>query len=267
MKTHQKQWQFLKKTVELGKIPHALLFYGQDLVGEKKMAIEFIKLLNCEAKTGEKPCSQCRACHDIEKEVHPDFFLIKPLPEEKEIKISQIRNLNNSLSLKSYSAPYKAIVVEQAHCLNTEAQSAFLKLLEEPKGNTIFILISRYPEMLLATILSRVERLRFYESSSKNKKTEDQKKAIAEIIKVSQQALAERFNYAKEVSESNSDLKEVLDVWLNYFREDLLTAVNDNSKDLSKLKKILKTIQATDFLISTTNVSPRLAFEMIMLEL
>lgn len=265
MLSHQKQRQFLKKTAELGKTPHALLFYGQNSIGKKTLALEFIKLLNCQKENFiERPCQKCRSCQDIAKNVHPDLFIVEP--EQKEIKINQIRDLHTHLSLRAYSAPFKAVIIDQAHCLNEAAQSAFLKLLEEPKGRTIFILITEYPEMLLPTVLSRVERLRFYSSL---KKIDPQEKRIKEILQMSRSDLVTRFQYAKELSQEPQDLKETLDIWLRYFREMLLAAVNHQSKEYSitKLQRILRLIQSTYFLISTTNVSPRLALEILMLEL
>ncbi len=265
---HQKQWQFLKKTAELGKTPHALLFYGQSSIGKKALAKEFIKLLNCQnEKIETRPCQTCRSCRDIEKNVHPDLTIIEP-QENREIKISQIRDLQNNLALRSYSAPFKAAIINKAHCLNTEAQSAFLKILEEPKGKTIFVLISEYPEMLLPTILSRVERMGFH-PSSKTQRSDDQKKAIGEIVEASKQDLFARFKYAKSLAEEPRDLREILDTWLGYFREMMLAAVSGQAGDYSvaKLKKILQTIENTSFLISTTNINTRLALEILMLEL
>lgn len=267
--TYQKQWQFLKKSVELEKIPHALLFYGPDSVSQESLALELIKLVNCQnEKFTARPCQKCRSCQDIEKKVHPDLFMVKP-EENKEIKINQIRELHTHFSLRSYSAPFKTAIITQAHGLNQQAQSAFLKLLEEPKGKTLFILITEYPEMLLPTILSRVERLRFYSLPLKSQQTDYQKKVVAEILKASKQDLALRFQYAKKLAGEPQNLKEILDIWLRYFREVLLATINQSSKDysLAKLKKILRVIQTTNFLISTTNVNPRLALEILMLEL
>ena len=230
MLNHQKQRDFLKKTAELGKIPHALLFYGQNSIGKKTLALEFIKLLNCQAESfEERPCQKCRTCQDIEKKVSPDLFIVEP-EENKEIKISQIRALHSHLSLRAYSAPFKAVIIDKAHCLNQEAQSAFLKLLEEPKGKTIFILITEYPEMLLPTVLSRVERLRFYNAQTKPQ-TAQQKKIIAEMLKVKEQEVALRFQYAKKLAEEPQNLKEVLEVWLVYFREMFISSVNNQNKD------------------------------------
>ena len=281
MISHQNiQWQLLKKSVELEKTPHALLFYGQNSIGKKTLALELIKLLNCQAENfNVRPCQKCRSCQDIAKNVHPDLFIIEP--QGKEIKISQIRELHSHLSLRAYSAPFKAVIIDQAHCLNQEAQSAFLKLLEEPKGKTIFILITEYPEMLLPTVLSRVERLRFYSSP---KTIDPQEKRIKEILQMSQTDLASRFQYAKKIAEEPQNLKEILEIWLVYFREMFISAVNSQNKDYSlvdelrssspfanarvtKLSKIIKLIQTTDFLLATTNVNPRLALEIFMLEL
>ena len=142
---HQKQWQYLKKLAETDKLPHALLFYGQEKLGKKTFALEFVKWLLKD---------------DIEKRQHPDFIFIEP--EEKEIKISQIRELIWRLSLKPSLAPLKAAIINQAHCMNQEAQSCFLKTLEEPKGKTVLILVSEYPEALFPTILSRLQKIRFY---------------------------------------------------------------------------------------------------------
>ena len=141
--TTNKQWQYLKRMAELGKVPHALLFYGNDYTKAKSTALDFVKLLNPE----------------IKREIHPDLIIVEP--QGKEISIAQIRDLHSKLNFRAYSAPFKSVIINKAHLLNQEAQSAFLKLLEEPKGQTLFILITQYPEMLLPTILSRVERLRF----------------------------------------------------------------------------------------------------------
>lgn len=235
--------QFLKKAAELGRIPHALLFYGGS--GEEKMsaALEFVRMVNGE---------------DALNGVMPDLAVIKP-EEDKEIKISQIRELHNKLSLKSYSAPFKAAIIDRAHYLNQEAQSAFLKLLEEPKGDTIFILITEYPEMLLPTILSRVERLRFFLSSRQALPAEEAER----ISKIAKSGLDNLFQYAKELTDGDSqDLRKTLENWLSYFREILLSDPNQ-----PKILKILKSLQNTNHLISTTNVNQRLALDILMLEL
>lgn len=285
---HQKQWQFLKKSVELGKISHAYLFSGQERLGKKRIALEFVKLIN-----GEN--------FDIG---HPDLILIES--KKGGIQIAQIRELIQKLSLKPYSAPFKVAIIDQAHLMTKEAQHSFLKTLEEPKGKTLLILITEAPKRLLATIPSRCEVIKFspvkeveiksylkenfsdkdWEEASKfclgrpgeavdfisdPQKLENRKKIIKELIKISNSGLAFRFQFAKDLSKE-SNLREILDIWLSYFRNILLSTINNqqstiNKYSFSKLKNILSQIQNTNFLLTSTNVNSRLALEILMLEL
>jgi len=85
--------------------------------------------------------------------------------------------------------------------------------------------------------------------------------------------LVSRFSYAKDLSQQE-DLKEVLGIWLDYFRNILLSRFNMQKKwvvlrkeySLERLKIILKNIQTTIFLISTTNVNKKLALELLLTE-
>lgn len=261
--TLQKQWQFLKRTAELGKVPHAYLFYGEDR-GIKKLALEFIKLLNCENENFiKRPCQICRTCSNIEKMIYPDLSIVEP--QDNEIKISQIRELHSRITLRAFAARFKGVIINEAHCLNQEAQSAFLKILEEPKGRTCFILITKYPGMLLPTVISRVERLWFYSSQKQIYPREDVKK----ILEISKSDLAKRFQYAKELSNDHQNLKNVLEIWLGYFRETLLKTVNNPAQQtyLTKLSSNLELLQTTHYLISTTNINSKLALEILFLEL
>ena len=98
---------------------------------------------------------------------------------------------------------------------------------------------------------------------------EKEKKIIAELLEIIRQEMVLRFAYAKKLAEEPKRLKEILETWLGYFREILISAVHNHNKEysLAKLSKILKLIQTTDFLIATTNVNARLALEILMLEL
>ncbi len=282
---HQKQWEFLKKSAELGKLSHAYLFTGQEKLGKKRVALEFLSLL-----FGQDPSG------------HPDLILLQPIGTQ--IQISQIRDLSWQLSLKPYSAKIKAAIIDQAHLMNAEAQNCFLKTLEEPRGNTILILITEYPEFLFPTIRSRCEIIKFYPLPKKEiedylkeqgikerevqiisqisegklgvaidflkepKKLKEREELINELIKLTKSDLIFRFQYAKKISK-RPDLKEILNLWLSYFRENLISNLNSqaNPKILKKLTMILQKIQSTNFLISTTNVNPRLALEILMLEI
>jgi DNA polymerase-3 subunit delta' len=159
---HQNQWDFLKKVVENDKVPQALIFAGGEGLGKKLVALEFAKLLNCEAKQKiqQDPCQKCYNCLTIEQDKFPDVFLIEP--KNKEIQIEQIRELQNQIGLKPHLAERKVVIVDQAETLNQQAANCFLKTLEEPRGDVVFILITSQPERLLETIRSRCSILKFY---------------------------------------------------------------------------------------------------------
>jgi len=306
---HQRQRHFLRKIAEKERIPHALLFYGQEQLGKKTLAVEFVKYLNC--KEPARPCQVCRSCQDIQKGLHPDFNLIKPETSFQGIQISQIRDLIWKLSLRAYSAPFKVAVIDKAHLMTREAQNSFLKILEEPKGKTLLILITEYPETLLPTILSRVQKIRFSpvkskeienyllnqrasESSAKylsllslgrpgmalnflldSQKLKNQEKLVSDLIKLSNSDLAFRFKYAKDFFNIPiNNLKETLETWLRYLRNIFLSRLTETKKaesfnhySLSKLKNVIKLIQSTNFLVSTTNVNSKLALEILLMEL
>jgi len=159
---HSKQWDFLKKVVFLERLPHAFLFSGPEHLGKRKIALEFVKFIFCQEKNfSKKPCGFCPSCFSLEKGVHPDLILLEN-PLSREIGISEIREIIRKLSLKPYLAPLKIAVIDKAHLMTREAQNCFLKTLEEPKGKTLLILITNYPLLLLPTILSRVQEMRFF---------------------------------------------------------------------------------------------------------
>jgi DNA polymerase-3 subunit delta' len=91
--------------------------------------------------------------------VHPDFLLIEP--HGGQIRIEEIRAVDNSLSLKPFEGSCKIVIVDEAHMMNSYAANAFLKTLEEPPKESLIILISSNPDRLPDTIRSRCSRLNF----------------------------------------------------------------------------------------------------------
>jgi len=163
---NQKKVDFLIKSVDKDRVSHGYLFFGQEKIGKKKIAIEFAKTLQCLGK--DKPCGLCKNCRDIDNNNHPDLIVIGR--EEKsgdgegfsgQISILKIRNLRKTLSLSPYLGNYKIAIIDDAHCLNIHSANALLKTLEEPKGKTVIILVSSYPNLLPKTIKSRLQQIKF----------------------------------------------------------------------------------------------------------
>lgn len=236
---HQKQWEFLKRKFESGQLSHAYLFSGQEHLGKKLFAKEFAEFLGCK---------------------FPELMVVEP-KAGGEISIAKIREVQNFLSYKSYYGGFKIVIVDNAHLMNQEAQNCFLKTLEEPKGETLLILVSSKPEMLLPTIISRCQQIKFFgrpEISPELKKQEE--KILQEITRVFSADLSEKFKYAKSLDFENQSLSQILEVLQKYFRNLLLSGSVDSIK-------ALKLIDEINFKIATTNASPKLALEVLLMQL
>lgn len=151
----------LRRSVAAKRVSHAYLFYGPEGVGKELAAKNFAKLLNCASPRDGDSCDFCRGCLTIEKGVHPDFAWIRPLGKTRIISIKQIRDFQRTVSLKSHDGGWKVGILVDAHSLNKDAGNALLKTLEEPPEKTVIILVTSRPDMLLPTIISRCQTVRF----------------------------------------------------------------------------------------------------------
>lgn len=161
-----------------GRLPHAILIHGPEGVGQQEFALELSRLLLCEAAGSEAAaaCGRCSSCNWFERGHHPDFRLIQPAslaPETEtgeegaasakkkksdQILIDQVRDLQRFVSVGTHRAGLRVIVFHPAEAMNTAAQNALLKNLEEPPPDTLFLLVTCHADRLLPTILSRCQR-------------------------------------------------------------------------------------------------------------
>ena len=184
-----------------GKIAHARLFYGNEGVGKLPLAIAYAQYLSCEHPTDNDSCGVCPNCVKYNKLIHPDLHFVFPVIKKKNkdtisddylqewreiLNSSPYFNLNmwlkemgaenqqaqiyvkesdeiiRKLNLKSSQGGYKVMIIWLPEKMNVECSNKLLKLLEEPPTQTIFILISEEPDMLLPTIQSRVQRFNIH---------------------------------------------------------------------------------------------------------
>jgi DNA polymerase-3 subunit delta' len=120
------------------------------------MALALTKMLFC---ANGNSCSECPACQKIDHHNHPDLHSISP--DGSSIKIEQIRALQKELSYRPLEAPYKVCLIDGAEKMNLAAANALLKTLEEPRPQTLLILLTSTPDAVLPTIRSRCQRLPF----------------------------------------------------------------------------------------------------------
>lgn len=151
--------KFLKQVILREKIPHAYLFTGIQGIGKTSMAMAFAMVLNCHEPTSSDACMECSSCRQMMNGNFPDFMTIRP--EDRNIKINQIRELNRSLGFAPMSSMYRVCVIYQAESMTVEAANSLLKILEEPPPGNILILNATEPLDLLPTIVSRCQRVPF----------------------------------------------------------------------------------------------------------
>jgi DNA polymerase-3 subunit delta' len=141
-----------------GRMPHALLIIAPPGLGAEQLAGWIAAFVLCES-AAVRPCDVCRSCRLLRADSHPDLHVVRIEAEAKQIKVEQIRELIDALSLSSYCGGYKVAVIEGAEALNASGANAFLKTLEEPAGDTLLVMIARPNHRLPATIASRCLRL------------------------------------------------------------------------------------------------------------
>lgn len=151
--------RFLKQLISIGRVPHALLFSGMEGIGKAQVAREFSKALNCHAAKDWDACDHCISCHKIDGDLHPDLVWVTS--DGAFIKLDQIRDLRKRVRFRPFEGAWRVIVIQDAQKLRDEAANALLKMLEEPPGQNIFILLALEPQMLLPTIVSRCCHVRF----------------------------------------------------------------------------------------------------------
>jgi DNA polymerase-3 subunit delta' len=150
--------QRMRAAFGAGRLPHSLLLLSVPGLGAEQLANWITALALCESP-GERPCDVCASCRLLRSDTHPDVHAVRLEEDAQQIKIDQVRELIESLTLKSYRGGYKVGIIEGAEALNANGANAFLKTLEEPSSDTVLIMIARPNHRLPATIASRCLRL------------------------------------------------------------------------------------------------------------
>ena len=149
--------QTLKNAIYNNQIAHAYLFAGPRGTGKTSTAKLFAKMVNCTCED-HKPCDHCDNCEAFNNGNHPDIF---ELDAASNNKVDDIRQLIENVIYAPVVGKYKVYIIDEVHMLSTSAFNAFLKTLEEPPENVIFILATTEPQKIIPTVLSRCQRYNF----------------------------------------------------------------------------------------------------------
>ena len=189
----------LIRAVNAGNIAHAQLFSGAEGVGKFAMAMAYARYIHCTNRGATDACGECPSCRQYNALSHADLHFVFPMvrnKDKKKIHCDDYRNAWNEfitsntyfgiddwlkamnaenkqaiiyadeseeiwrkMTLKSFSSPYKIMIIWLPERMNIECANKLLKLFEEPYPNTIFLLVSNAPDQLLSTIRSRVQQV------------------------------------------------------------------------------------------------------------
>lgn len=152
--------RLLRNLILRNRIPNGLLFWGPGGVGKRFAALELAKAINCRESKADA-CGRCLSCRKIDHGNHPDIRQLAPSGKTRLIVKEDMDEVNEFAALRPFESEWRIFILYDADRINFAAQNHFLKTLEEPPGRSLFILVSEYPRMLLPTIRSRCQLIRF----------------------------------------------------------------------------------------------------------
>ncbi len=226
------------------------IFYGAEGVGKKQTAIRFIKEIFKQSSPSEDFEER------ITKNNHPDFLIIEPdsilttkssrssdllrtiKSGSEVIKIAQIRKIKTFLGQKSINSEKKIVLIIDAHLLNESASNCLLKTLEEP-SNGIFILLTSNLNLLLDTIISRCQIVRFRSYSSKQIKY-----ILNDYLNTSEFNINAKLKFEDLINSANGSPNQLLkniEIW-NDFSDEIINKLDspiENSLEILDLSKLI----------------------------
>jgi DNA polymerase III subunit gamma/tau len=178
----------LRNAVEQGKVHHAYLFVGSRGTGKTSMAKILARSLNCErGGPTVNPCGECESCLTIAAGSSIDVIEMDAASNRS---VDDVRDLRERVAYAPTGGRWKVYILDEAHMLTKEAWNAFLKTLEEPPPNTVFVLATTESHKVMATIADRCQRFDFQRPSLEQISEVLQRVSAAEGIEAEDAAVA-----------------------------------------------------------------------------
>lgn len=248
----------LVRSVSDGRISHAQLFLGPQGSGSLALAVAYAQYISCAGRLAADSCGTCPSCVKYNKLIHPDLHFVYPVALSKDVRTSTDKaqewraafldnpyitlfnwfeqldaenkqavigveesgEILRKLSLTTYEAEYKIMIIWQADKMNQASANKLLKILEEPPDKTLFLLVCESEDQLLRTIVSRTQLIKIPKISD------------ADLTK----ALIEQNGLSPEMAEKTAHLADG-----NYAEALLLINENENAaQNLASFQKLMR---------------------------
>jgi DNA polymerase III subunit gamma/tau len=177
----------LRNAVERDRVHHAYLFVGSRGTGKTSVAKILARSLNCVNGPTVTPCGECESCRTIAAGTSLDVIEMDAASNRS---VDDIRDLRERVGYAPAAGRWKVYILDEAHMLTREAWNAFLKTLEEPPPNTVFVLCTTEPHKVMPTIVDRCQRFDYQRPSLEQIADVVRRVAAAESIEIEDGAVA-----------------------------------------------------------------------------
>ena len=145
----------LETMTERDRTAHTVLFYGENGTGKKTIAEYYIHLLMCNDKKDGKPCFNCKACHNISDNIHPDVITAEKSGKLGGYSVETVKKICSDVFIRPNNSDKKVYIFKDCNNMDERSQNTLLKIIEEPPEYAVFFLLAENIYAFLPTIMSR----------------------------------------------------------------------------------------------------------------
>lgn len=286
----------LRRSVAHDRVHAAYLFTGA-APAPSAAALAFVRALACRAPRDGAACDVCDACDraHVDPETapivldgkgkrgptyrhvgdHPDLLWVERGAEDTRISIRQIRDVQSALRLRANEGGRRAAVIDGAEWLNSQAQNALLRLLEEPPDRTTLVLVASRASAILATIRSRSVRVRFPAEDTLDLRDPGADEEIAAIVALldglPRQGVGELLDFAEQYRGARAPAAEkvtrLIDVSAAWLAEAVKARVAEGERPAPRALDAHRSLQQLRRDLITRNANPQMVAERLLLGL